>query len=693
MPRLSARRLDPEVGGHPPPEPALADEPLDEEDRRQHHDDQDRRVGNGQAELPRLDPADDVCGGEVVARADQEDHRADRGHRPDEAVHERGHDRGTEERQDDPAHRRARPGAQGERGLVEAPVDLRERGDSRSHADRHVAEDEAEDQDRAGARELDGRHVEREDVGHADDRPRNREGEHRAELEQAPAREPLPREQVCGQHADRGGDGGRDGGDLDRGPEGVPRRSREVEAARRRALDAEARHEVLEGRRVIPPHGPHEPPDDDDGIDHERQDPPRQGERVAAPAERRGERHGKAGVPLPGDRGVGHPTEPPLLRVERPQREGEQHDGEHGRAALIVRRPHHGEEDLDGQELVIARQHQRIAEIGHALHESEQERVRDSGPEERPRHRPERRPAARAERLCRLLERRADPLHDADQDQKRDRREREELGDQHSRQPVDPARPRDPEPVREQGRDSPRPAEEEDQRETNHERRRDDREHGQRAQKRLGGKRRAGGDEGKGQAENRRAGSDEDREKQRVPGHAAPERAGEAVEAPDRPVRELVEKDHRRERATFVAHRAREHRDDRPEDEDHHEADDETDRAGQEGVALHEPPCRQTVAEQNQARQAEKERPQAEARLAGPGGTEEAREPGRRPTSVTDGKSLEGDPGEAARSRHHECGRGAQILLRAAPREKREQERQRGGKEPRPAMEDALEQG
>jgi len=59
-------------------------------------------------------------------------------------------------------------------------------------------------------------------------------------------------------------------------------------------------------------------------------------------------------------------------------------------------------------------------------------------------------PAPGPERLRGLFERGADGLHDPDQNQKRDWRECQDLGDQDARPSVDPARRRNAEPVGEQ---------------------------------------------------------------------------------------------------------------------------------------------------------------------------------------------------------------------------------------------------
>ena len=150
---------------------------------------------------------------------------------------------------------------------------------------------------------------------------------------------------------------------------------------------------------------------------------------------------------------------------------------EHGRAALVVRGADDGEEDLGRQHLEIAAEHERIAEIGQALDEAEQEGVGEPRPHQRQRDGAERRPALGAQGLRRLLERRADALHDADQHQEGDRREGEQLRDEDAGQAVDPARARNAEPVRQQRRDGARAAEQQDQREADDEGRRDDRQH------------------------------------------------------------------------------------------------------------------------------------------------------------------------------------------------------------------------
>ena len=59
------------------------------------------------------------------------------------------------------------------------------------------------------------------------------------------------------------------------------------------------------------------------------------------------------------------------------------------RAPGVVLRPRDGEEDLGRQHLEISGQHDRVAEVGEALDEAQQERVGQRGPQQRPGHRAE----------------------------------------------------------------------------------------------------------------------------------------------------------------------------------------------------------------------------------------------------------------------------------------------------------------
>ncbi len=213
-------------------EPALADQPLDHADHRQHQHDQHRAVRDRDAVVAVDDAIDDVRRRPLVLGGDEEDHRRQRRHRAHEAVDERGDDRRLEQRQQDRAQRGEAAGAEHRRRLVEAAVDLAHRRHPGAHADRHVAKDIADDEDQRGAGDLDRRHVEREDVRDADHGAGNRERQHRAELERVLTDEPLAREEVGGQDAERGRGRRGDRRQPDGGPERVPRGARPQDAVR-----------------------------------------------------------------------------------------------------------------------------------------------------------------------------------------------------------------------------------------------------------------------------------------------------------------------------------------------------------------------------------------------------------------------------------------------------------------------------
>ena len=149
--------------------------------------------------------------------------------------------------------------------------------------------------------------------------------------------------------------------------------------------------------------------DQDDDVDHQRQRDPGHDHGRRKPGDAARQRRRQAGVTLAGDRRVGFAAEPALLHPEGAERETEQHDGEHRRLPLIVGRADDRKEDLGRQHLEIAAEHQRIAEIGHALDEAEQEGIGDAGLEQRPGHGAEGLPALGAERLRSLFEARRMP--------------------------------------------------------------------------------------------------------------------------------------------------------------------------------------------------------------------------------------------------------------------------------------------
>ncbi len=175
------------------------------------------------------------------------------------------------------------------------------------------------------------------------------------------------------------------------------------------------------------------------------------------------------------------------------------------------------------------------------------------------RHGGERGPGVGAQRLRRLLQRRADPLDHADQHQEGDRRERQGLREPQARQAVDPAARLDADHRLPELGDRARAAEQQDDREPDDEGRGDDRQHGQHPQQALGAKAGPRDHEREGEAQRGRPGAGQHGQQQRVPGDPAAPAAGEAAEAPDPGVQELGEEQARRQRTVIVVQRAAQH--------------------------------------------------------------------------------------------------------------------------------------
>jgi hypothetical protein len=294
----------------------------------------------------------------------------------------------------------------------------------------------------------------------------------------------------------------------------------------------------------------------------------------------------KARVSLAGDGGVRAPTEPAPLGVEGAEREGKQHDREHRGAAAIVLGPDHRKEDRDREYREIAAEDERIAEVGEALDEAEQECVGEAGPHERERDRGEGTPAIGPQRLGGLLHRRADAFHDPDEDEEGDGGEGEHLREPDAGQPVDPARRHHTEgPFDERG-DRAGAAEEEDHGEADHERWRDDGQHGQHAERPLGAELCASHDQCERQTEGRRARTHEHAEEHGVPRDPTRGRRAQAVEPPHLPGGKLGPELARREGAGVVLDGADEDACDRIEDEHDDEGDDGADPPADEAVAV-----------------------------------------------------------------------------------------------------------
>ena len=226
---------------------------------------------------------------------------------------------------------------------------------------------------------------------------------------------------------------------IDGRPERAPGRPLPVDAELVPA-DREGLHVVAEGQAEIDAPQLDEAAIEDRGVDQDRERRPEAGDAIDHPAQAARQCRMHAGVALARDGRVGLVAEPEALRIEGAQREHQQHERQDRRQRLVVLGADDGEEYLGRQHVEIAAEHQRVAEIGHALDEAEQEGVGEARPHQRQRYRPERLPAVGAQGLRRLLHRRADAFDDADQHQEGDRREGQHLRDQQPGQAIDPAR-------------------------------------------------------------------------------------------------------------------------------------------------------------------------------------------------------------------------------------------------------------
>ena len=239
---------------------------LDQHDRQRHQHDQHRAVGERDAVVAVADAADDVGRGQFVLGGDQEDHRRHRRHRAHEAVDQRGDQRRLEQRQHDAAQRRAVRGRAASTRPRRGWVDLLERRGAGAHADRQVAEHEAQHDDQAGAGELERRHVEGQDVAHAEHRAGNRERQQRGELERAAAANRLRASSHAISRPSAADSGAAMAGELERREQRVPRRAGPDQAVAA-PLDVERGDEVLERRRVVAAPGLHEAADEGEHVD------------------------------------------------------------------------------------------------------------------------------------------------------------------------------------------------------------------------------------------------------------------------------------------------------------------------------------------------------------------------------------------------------------------------------------------
>ena len=409
---------------------ALADQPLDRchGQRHQHH--QHRAIGERDAVVAVADSADDVGRRQFILRGHEEDHGRDGRHRAHETVDQRRDDGRLEQRQDDAPQGRRGACMQHRRGLVERTVDLLERGGAGAYADRQAAEDEAQDDDERGARQLERWHVEDEHVADAEHRAGNGEGEQRAELEDPLAAEFRARQQPGDEQAERRAQRRRDRREPERREERVPRRAGPDNTAADvgvAPLQVERGDEVAQRRRVVAAPGGDEAADEGEEVDDDRERQPRPDDSEHGPRQARRQPHRQAGVALARDRRIGDIADDFVLQREDSQREGREQERERGGTTMVELGADDGEEDIGREHVVLAADDDRIAEVGEAFDEADEKRVGQAGLEQRQRDGAKRCPAIGTKRLRRLLERRADAGDDAAHDEAGDRREGEEL--------------------------------------------------------------------------------------------------------------------------------------------------------------------------------------------------------------------------------------------------------------------------
>ncbi|MEY9833209.1 hypothetical protein ABIA25_005087 [Sinorhizobium fredii] len=274
------------------------------------------------------------------------------------------------------------------------------------------------------------------------------------------------------------------------------------------------------------------------------------------------------------------------MRKESRQREAQQHDGEHRGAGGIVLRADDGKENLGRKHAVAAAKHERIAEVGHALDEADEECIGKPWLHERQRDMPEGTPAIGFKRLRSLLHRRADPLDDADQHQEGDRRERKNLSDPDAGQTIEPTAGLDAEHCGNRLGDNAGAAEQQRQSQADNEGRRDDRQHRQQPKALLETEAGTGRDQREGKPQQGRAARGHHRKPEGAPGNAAAAGADQAIKAPNRRVDDVAAEALWIEGSVEILKGADHHAADRIEDENGDEEDEDRDCADDEGVAL-----------------------------------------------------------------------------------------------------------
>ena len=397
-------------------------------------------------------------------------------------------------------------------------------------------------------------------------------------------------------------------------------------------FDAERLHVMPQRERVVASPRLDKAADERHCVDDDGEDEPRKRNAVAEATDRIGQRNRESAVALAGERRVEATAEEPALRNECRERQQQQYEAERCRAALVELRADDGVEDLGRQHRKVAAEKDRVAEVGNRLDERDQERVGEAGAHQRERDVGENAPAVGAQRLRGFLETRRHAFDHADQHEKCDRREREDLRDENAGKPVDPAPGLPSEQRLDSVVDEPRAAEDQDQAEPDHERRRDDRQDRQHAKCPHASERRAGCDQRKGETEGRASRRAKQRKKHRVPHVAAATAPDDAAHPPELLGKQPAWKRGEREGSVAILHRRDEDSRDRIERE---ERDDERDAdyaRRDESVALEAAAAGEPQREEHRERRDRERRAETVSGLTRAQRRQSGRDPLERPT-------------------------------------------------------------
>jgi hypothetical protein len=139
-----------------------------------------------------------------------------------------------------------------------------------------------------------------------------------------------------------------------------------------------------------------------------------------------------ARVALAGDGGIAFLAQPEPLQIKCAEGEDQQHHGKDCRTAGVMLGADDGEEDFGREHVEIAAKDQRVAEIGHAFDEAQQEGIGQTGAHQRPGHGAEGLPAVGTQGLGGLFHRGADAFDHPDHHEKGNGGKGQHLRDQHA---------------------------------------------------------------------------------------------------------------------------------------------------------------------------------------------------------------------------------------------------------------------